>query len=125
MASQQTHQYRDEDLTFPALIQRVADDKGWNQSDLARAIGVQIGTVSTWFNGTRLPGGPNLRKLAEGTGVPEGVWAASVGRKVPAPLDGEHEAYIVELWRRLSADEQRFFTKALEANARDDGAAKS
>lgn len=88
------------------MLQAFMDERGWNQSDLARHLGVLVGTVNTWVKGTRTPTGESLRKLAAGTDIDEARWVAATGRKVPADLDAEREARILAYWRSFSPAEQ-------------------
>lgn len=44
-------------------------DKGWNQSDLARASGLGRDSISTYIRGRTFPEPKNLRKLADALGT--------------------------------------------------------
>lgn len=44
-------------------------DKGWNQSDLARACGLGRDSISTYIRGQTFPEPKNLRKLADALGT--------------------------------------------------------
>ena len=44
-------------------------DKGWNQSDLARAAGLGRDSISTYVRGQTFPEPKNLRKLADALGT--------------------------------------------------------
>ena len=108
----------EEQPDFRGLILQLLDQHAGNQSDLARAIGVRVGTLNTWIIGTRLPGAENLRKLAEASLYPVEVWQAAVGRKVRAPLNPDREKYLMELWRQLGDSEQSMTLTQIEALAR-------
>jgi transcriptional regulator with XRE-family HTH domain len=118
VAPENAHQEPDGGEDVPALLRRVMDERRWTQSDLARAIGVLVGTVNTWVNGKRTPTGENLRKLAAGTGISEATWVAATGRKIPAELDADREARLIALWRSFTPEEQRYAEGSLEGIAK-------
>lgn len=106
MAPEESREQDEAGEDVPALLRRVIDERGGNASAVARALGVNVGTFNSWTNGTRMPTGENLRKLAAGTGISEATWVAAAGRKVPAELDEEREQRILKMWRSFSAEEQ-------------------
>lgn len=108
MAPEEAREQYEAGEDVPALLRRVIDRHGGNQSAVARAIGVNIGTFNSWVNGTRVPSGENLRKLANGTGINEAAWVAAAGRKVPAELDEDREKRIMALWRSFTPEEQAY-----------------
>lgn len=58
-----------QDMTIAKNLRRIMIDKGINQVDLARAMGINQATLSCWMNGTRIPRLPNIDALAEHLGV--------------------------------------------------------
>lgn len=54
---------------FGRRLQALQLDKGWNQSELARACGLGRDAISTYIRGISYPEPKNLRKLAEALGV--------------------------------------------------------
>lgn len=90
------------------MLQRVMDEHGWSQSDLARATGIRVGTINSWVRRVRsTPSAENIQKLAAGTRISAAEWATSAGRRVPAPLNRDTDAYVLSLWHQMSPDEQR------------------
>ena len=111
--TEQTENAGGEDLA--AMLQRVMDEHGWNQSDLARATGIRVGTINSWVRRVRgTPSAENIQKLADGTGEPAVKWAEASGRRVPAPLDSNGEQYILSLWHKMTPAEQRLAAGAWE-----------
>lgn len=103
-------QERTEDLA--QLLARLKDAYGVNESEIARRIGVAASTVNSWTNRTR--GGKrgvrpsSIRALAEAfPKFTEEEIARAAGRETPGPLSPEAEARIIELWRGLTAEQQR------------------
>lgn len=56
-------------LTFIRNVQRLMDERGINQGELADKIGVSKAVISSWMTGTRYPRMPKIEKLAEYFGV--------------------------------------------------------
>lgn len=98
--------------TFAQLMHRLMDDYGVNESQIARAIGLNVGTVYTWTSGKR--GGKRGPRpatlLALHKAYPKFTEAeinAAVGRQAPGPLDPDAEKRVLELYRGLTAEQQR------------------
>ena len=108
-----------DELTFKTLLQNTLDRYQGNQSALARAIGVNAGTVNSWMHGIRIPKSESLRQLAQNSPYTYEEWARAVGARVRAPLDEGREDYILGLWRKLTSEEQRLTQAFLETVARD------
>ena len=109
---------RTEDLA--QLLARLKDTYNVNESEIARRIGVAPSTVNSWTNRTR--GGKRgvrpetLRALAEAfPKFTEDEIFAAAGRETPGPLSTEAEARIIELYRGLTAEQQR--AKEIEMRA--------
>lgn len=103
-------QKRTEDLA--QLLARLKSTHGVNNSEISRRIGVSAATVSSWVNRTRGTGrGPNrdnLRALHDAfPDFTEDEIFAAAGRQSPGPYDEDAEARVLELYRGLTADQQR------------------
>ncbi|WP_330349229.1 XRE family transcriptional regulator [Streptomyces sp. NBC_00582] len=114
-------QERTEDLA--QLLARLKDHYGVNESEIARRIGVAPATVNSWTNRTR--GGKrgvrpsSIAALArEFPAFSEDEISRAAGRETPGPLSPDSEARILELWRGLTADQQR--SKEVELRALND-----
>ncbi len=69
--------------SFRQRLRQARKEAGFSQATLARAIGVKVGTISTWEHGRRLPSGTNLIGLASALEV-DPVWLLGVRTsKVP------------------------------------------
>jgi transcriptional regulator with XRE-family HTH domain len=107
--------------TLAQLIRRVQDAKPeLTQTEIARRAGVSVSAVNTWANGTRVPSRKSCDKLADALGEPRERVFAAVNRRTPGPLSPQGEERILELYRRLSAEEQRIVEKQLVALAAED-----
>lgn len=108
---------RVEDLS--QLVKRIKDEHGVSDSEIARRIGVAPATVNAWVHRKRGTGrGPNpdtLRALAHAYGEPEHVVFAAAGRKGPGPLSPEAEERIQQLYRGLTAEQQRMLETQMRA----------
>lgn len=114
-------QERTEDLA--QLLARLKSKHGVNNSEIARRIGVSPAAVSAWINRTRGTGrGPNRDNLlALHQAFPdftEDEIFRAAGRQSPGPLDAEAEARILELYRGLTAEQQK--AKEVEMRALND-----
>ncbi|MEU6012041.1 helix-turn-helix domain-containing protein [Streptomyces sp. NPDC047453] len=114
-------QGRTEDLA--QLLARLKDTYGVTDSEISRRIGVAPATVNSWVHRKRGTGrGPNRDKLrALSQAFPKFTEAevfAAAGRESPGPLSPDAEARIIELWRGLTAEQQR--AKEVEMRALND-----
>ena len=112
------NQERTEDLA--QLLARLMDVYNINESEIGRRIGVAASTVNSWKHRTR--GGKrgvrpdNLRALArEFPKFTEEEIFAAAGRETPGPLSAEAEARIVELYGRLTSEQQRMIEAQMRA----------
>lgn len=106
--------------TLPQLIRRVQDERPQlTQSEIARRAGVSVAAVNTWVNGTRVPSRSSCDKLADALGEPRERVFAAANRRAPGPLSPDAESRILELYRRLTAEEQRIVERQLAALAAD------
>ncbi|MFI5685849.1 helix-turn-helix domain-containing protein [Streptomyces sp. NPDC051636] len=101
---------RTEDLA--QLLARLKDTYGVNDSEIARRIGVAPATVNSWVHRKRGGGrGPKREALLalarEFPKFTEDEIFRAAGRQSPGPLSTEAESRIIELWRGLTADQQR------------------
>ncbi|MFF9643645.1 helix-turn-helix transcriptional regulator [Kitasatospora aureofaciens] len=107
--------------TLAQLIRRVQDTRPeLTQTEIARRAGVSVSAVNTWANGSRIPSRKSCDKLADALGEPRERVFAAANRRVPGPLTPDAEERILELYRRLTAEEQRIVERQLMALAADD-----
>ncbi|MFD7410117.1 helix-turn-helix transcriptional regulator [Kitasatospora purpeofusca] len=107
--------------TLPQLIRRVQDDRpDLTQTEIARRAGVSVSAVNTWATGSRVPSRKSCEKLADALGEPRERVFAAANRRTPGPLAPDAEERLLELYRRLTAEEQRIVQRQLAALAADD-----
>jgi transcriptional regulator with XRE-family HTH domain len=107
--------------TLAQLIRLVQDERPeLTQTEIARRMGVSVSAVNTWVNGSRVAGPRSLEKLVEILGLPRKRVFAAAKRRTPGPLSPETEERLLELFRRLSAEEQRIVERQLMALAVED-----
>lgn len=110
---------------FGERLRLAVEDKGWNQADLARALGVSRSAAAKWFGGSDMAAG-NLRRAADvlgvsydwlatgngerrqkrsGGGMPEGmkIEVNDLGSQLSKPLLAAMEGRRAEVWK-LSTD---------------------
>lgn len=105
---------------FAQLIARLKTEYGVNEVEIARRLGLHFSTVYNWSQGKRAskngPRPATLRKLHDAFpkfSLPE--IEAAAGRAAPGPLDDDAEKRILELYRGLTAEQQRI--KEIEMRA--------
>jgi transcriptional regulator with XRE-family HTH domain len=102
------------------LIKRLKDTYNVSGSEIARRIGVSSSAVSGWTTGVRGgkrgPSRENLKALArEFPKFKEQEIFAAAGRQAPGPLSPDAEARILELYRELTPEQQKFTEAQLRA----------
>ena len=75
--------------------------------EFAGFIGVSQSTISSWWNGIRVPEGENIRKLEKKLGF-------EVYDVLGLPRPDEDLAYISQHWDTISAEFRRKFRKEVE-----------
>jgi transcriptional regulator with XRE-family HTH domain len=111
----------DEGETLAQLIRRVQDARPeLTQTEIARRAGVSISAVNSWANGVRVPSRRSCDKLADAIGEPRERVFAAANRRTPGALSPESEQRILELYRKLTAEEQRIVERQLVALAVED-----
>jgi transcriptional regulator with XRE-family HTH domain len=107
--------------TLAQLIRRVQDGRPeLTQSEIARRAGVSVSAVNAWANGVRTPSRRSCDKLADALGEPRARVFAAANRRTPGALSPESEQRILELYRKLTAEEQRIVERQLVALAVED-----
>ncbi len=74
---------------FGRRLFKLINDRGWNQSDLAREAGIGRDSISTYVNGHTFPTPKNLRAMSEALGVePHDL----LPNEIMSAFDDEHPA---------------------------------
>lgn len=109
--------------TFGDWLELRLRRREWNQSDLARAMGIRPSVVNRWVKGERLPSPSSARKLAMALGEDEDVVLVVAGhRSTDVNLDPDDPRMrIMELVERLdpSRPEVAFYLESLEYALRE------
>lgn len=63
-------QLRAEARVFGVRVQRLMDDRGWNQSELSRRSGVGRDMISGYVRGMHRPNPPHAKSIADAFGIP-------------------------------------------------------
>ncbi len=93
-------------MTFDEKVTSLCEARGWNQSDLARAVGgVSKNTVSRWWNGAVRPFDDVALRLSRALGVTLDYLADDEMDEFPAASEGltDDERFVLENYRSLKA----------------------
>ena len=94
--------------TFAQVLAELMDHYKVNGSDVARAIGGSPSTVSTWSNGKKTPRDEAIRRLAEAyPAYSVQRLTAAAGRKAPAPLGPDARERLLQVFDRLTEEQQQ------------------
>ncbi|MFF1756179.1 helix-turn-helix domain-containing protein [Streptomyces sp. NPDC058266] len=94
--------------TFAQVLAELMASYKVNGSDVARAIDSSPSTVSTWLADKRTPRDDAIRKLSEA--YPKYSvkrLTAAVGRKAPAPLAPDAKQRLLDVFDRLTEEQQQ------------------
>ncbi|CAL9501392.1 helix-turn-helix domain-containing protein [Streptomyces sp. enrichment culture] len=93
--------------TFAQLLAALKDAYGTNDSRIAERIGAHVSTVNNWAHGKANPRPAALRALArEYPQFTEERLFASIGKRAPAALSPDRRAKVLEVFDRLTEEQQ-------------------
>ncbi|MFJ9657573.1 hypothetical protein ACIRPR_06345 [Streptomyces griseoflavus] len=93
--------------TFAQLLAALKDAYGANDTRIADRIGAHVSTVNNWAHGKANPRPAALRALArEFPKFSEERLFAAVGKRAPAPLSDDKRAAVLEVFDRLTEEQQ-------------------
>lgn len=95
------------DMEFKDWLNQVLIEKGWSQSDLARAAGLQRGTVSNLLNNVRQPGAEICKSLSEALDIELITVYEKAGLLPKSPPETEQQRQLVYLFNQLPDDEKQ------------------
>jgi len=102
--------------TFAQVIAALKGHYGTNDSRIAAAIGAHVSTVNNWAHGKANPRPAAIRALAAAfPKFTEERLFAAIGKRAPAPLPPDGRAEVLEVFDRLTAEQQRMLL--IQANA--------
>ncbi|MEU0671302.1 helix-turn-helix domain-containing protein [Streptomyces sp. NPDC006172] len=102
--------------TFAQVLAELKDEYGVNDSRIAEAIGAHVSTVNNWANGKAEPRPAAIHKLADRYPKfsTQRLFAA-VGKRAPAPLTGDRRQAVLDVFDRLTKEQQEMLL--IQANA--------
>lgn len=93
--------------TFAQILATLKDHYGVSDSEVARRIGAHVSTVNNWAHGKASPRPAALRALArEFPRFTEDRIFAAVGKRAPAPLSPDKRTAVLEVFDRLTEEQQ-------------------
>ncbi|MGN7137295.1 helix-turn-helix domain-containing protein [Streptomyces pseudogriseolus] len=93
--------------TFAQVLAALKDEYGTNDSRIAERIGAHVSTVNNWAHGKSQPRPAAIRALArEFPKFTEERLFAAVGKRAPAPLPPDKRAAVLEVFDRLTEEQQ-------------------
>jgi transcriptional regulator with XRE-family HTH domain len=82
--------------TFSLWLQNEMNQRGWSQSDLARAAETNPGTISNLLNDLRRPGDEICRSIARAFGIPQWEVFMKAGLLTDPPRELNSRYYEIE-----------------------------
>lgn len=93
--------------TFAQALAALKDHYRVSESEVARRIGSHVSTVNNWAHGKAAPRPAALRRLAaEFPAFSEARLLATVGKRAPAPLSPDRRSKVLEVFDRLTEEQQ-------------------
>ncbi|CAM5592401.1 helix-turn-helix domain-containing protein [Streptomyces purpurascens] len=93
--------------TFAQVLRALKDEYGVSESEVARRIGGHVSTVNNWAHGKARPRPAAVRALArEFPRFTEQRLFAAMGKRAPAPLSPDQRDAVLEVFDRLTAEQQ-------------------
>lgn len=103
------------DTGFGTWLIAQMDDRGWNNSDLARRAGLAPSTISTVVNGQKRPGPEFCSGVAVALDVPPVIVFRKAGLLPPIDPETERSRELQYLFRRLGDEDQTIMLTILRA----------
>lgn len=106
------------DETFAQVLKRLMAEYKANQSDIARAVEMSPSAVSLWLRGKKTPRDESIAKLAEA--YPKYTvqrLTAAAGRRAPAPLTADRRDVVLDVFDRLTEEQQELLLVMAKAAA--------
>lgn len=95
------------DETFAQVLAALKDHYRVSDSEVARRIGSHVSTVNNWSRGKAAPRPAAVRALAaEFPAFNETRLFAALGKRAPAPLSADRRAAVLDVFDRLTEEQQ-------------------
>lgn len=92
---------------FAQTLATLKDQYKVSDSEVARRIGVHVSTVNNWAHGKANPRPAAIRALAaEFPQFTEARLFAAIGRRAPAPLPADRRKKVLDVFDRLTEEQQ-------------------
>ena len=95
----------DEKNIFASNLKKYMKLQGKSRTDISNALGISYFTVTTWVNGTKYPRIDKIERLAQYFGIQK---SDLIEEKEPATKDDERLAEFINLFTKLSPEQQDF-----------------
>lgn len=93
--------------TFAQAFAALKDHYRVSDSEVSRRIGAHVSAVNNWARGKANPRPASVRKLAaEFPAFTEARLFAAMGKRAPAPLSADRRAAVLEVFDRLTEEQQ-------------------
>ncbi|MEU3162239.1 helix-turn-helix domain-containing protein [Streptomyces griseoincarnatus] len=93
--------------TFAQVLRELKDDYDVSDSEIARRIDAHVSTVNNWAHGKANPRPAAIRRLAaEFPRFTEERLFAAIGKRAPAPLSRDKRNEVLEVFDRLTVEQQ-------------------
>lgn len=105
------------DETFEQVLVALKGEYDVSDSEISRRLGTHHSTVSNWANGDALPRQKALMGLAELFPKYKARLYAAAKKRVPAPLPPDRKDAVLEVFDRLTEEQQKMALIQLNAVA--------
>ncbi|MFC8515547.1 helix-turn-helix domain-containing protein [Streptomyces sp. NPDC057257] len=92
--------------TFAQVLAALKDEYRASDTSIAEALGLHVSTVNNWANGKALPRQKALAALGDVYRPYRERLFAAAGKKVPAPLPPDRKAAVLDVFDRLTQEQQ-------------------
>lgn len=89
-----------------SIYQKLLDENGLKNADIARLTGISNMTLSDWKNGKSTPKQDKLKKIADYFGVSVEYLMTGEEKKIPNPLLADDFTTLIELYDSSNKDGQ-------------------
>jgi transcriptional regulator with XRE-family HTH domain len=94
---------RDERIAVGHRIRDLRERQGWDREELARRLGVHVGSIARWETGGAVPHGYTVRRIAELAGT-TAEWLRTGGEGHAAPAKGAETPRAEEAGEPFASD---------------------
>ena len=96
------------------VYQRLLDEKGLKNADVARATGISNMTLSDWKRGKSVPKSDKMRKIAEYLGVSEHYLTTGEEDKIPNIKNESSHFELIMMFDELNEEQQKLVIEMMK-----------